>query len=45
GGWLVKNYGAGAVFAACAACTCIWLVVAWHTPTQPDPVVPATATT
>jgi len=45
GGWLVKHHGPAAVFAACAAFTVLWLVVAWQVQTQPDPVAPAPATT
>jgi predicted MFS family arabinose efflux permease len=29
GGWLVKNYGTQALFAACAAAMLLWLMVAW----------------
>ena len=39
GGWLVRAHGVGALFAACAAATLLWLVVAW--PMQ----APATAST
>ena len=45
GGWLVKHHGPAGVFAACAAFTVLWLVVAWQVQTQPDPVAPAPATT
>ncbi len=29
GGWLVERWGAGVMFAFCAACAAVWLVLAW----------------